>query len=179
MLSSRPEYFDAGLVVALQQPEQLAGDDAAQAPLGVASGLSLSGAAGQVGASVGIDAQAHQQDGVQRAVELASPPRTPPSGGSWPESASPSPTGRPPRCPPRHRLPTPADSPAGSSRSGCAGGRPSGVWWIGCDGRQAGKPPGSGRPRLTQGHPRCPMGLPRPPGSPIGNQSSSRRPRVI
>jgi hypothetical protein len=71
VLSSRPEYIDAGLVVALQQPEQLAGDDAAQAPLGVASGLALSGAAGQVGASVGIDAQAHQQDGVQRAVELA------------------------------------------------------------------------------------------------------------
>ena len=29
------------------------------------------------------------------------PPRTPPSSGSWPESASPSPAGRPPRCPPR------------------------------------------------------------------------------
>jgi hypothetical protein len=63
--------------------------------------------------------------------------------------------------------------------AGCAGRRPRGVRRSGRDGRQAGKPPGSGRPRLTQGHPRCPMGLPRPPGSPIGNQSSSRRPRVI
>jgi len=71
VLSSRPEYFDAGLVVAFEQPVELAGDDAAQAPLGVAPGLAFGGAAGQVGASVGIDAQAHQQDGVQGAVELA------------------------------------------------------------------------------------------------------------
>jgi hypothetical protein len=41
VLSSDPEDFDAGLVVALQQPEQLPGDDAAQTPLGVASALAL------------------------------------------------------------------------------------------------------------------------------------------
>jgi hypothetical protein len=29
VLSSRPEYFDAGLVVAFEQPIELAGDDAA------------------------------------------------------------------------------------------------------------------------------------------------------
>jgi hypothetical protein len=71
VLSSRSEDFDAGSVVALQQPEQLAGDDAPQAPLGVAAALALGGAAGQVGASVRIGAQAHQQDGVQRAVRAA------------------------------------------------------------------------------------------------------------
>jgi hypothetical protein len=49
---------------------QLAGDDASQAPLGVASAFALGRSAGHVGAGVGIDAQAHQQDGVQRAVEL-------------------------------------------------------------------------------------------------------------
>jgi hypothetical protein len=36
VLSSGPEDFDAWLVVAFQQPEQLASDDAAQAPLDVA-----------------------------------------------------------------------------------------------------------------------------------------------
>jgi len=39
VLSSRPEDFGAGLVVALQQPEQLPGDDESQAPLGVAAAL--------------------------------------------------------------------------------------------------------------------------------------------
>jgi hypothetical protein len=71
VLSSCPEDFDAGSVVAFQQSEQLAGEDAPEAPLGVAAALALGGAAGHVGAGVGIDPQAHQQDGVQRAVELA------------------------------------------------------------------------------------------------------------
>jgi hypothetical protein len=58
VLSSRPEYFDA------------------QAPLGVASGLALSGAAGQVGASVGIDAQARTSRMVCNArLSWRSPPR--------------------------------------------------------------------------------------------------------
>jgi hypothetical protein len=68
VLSSRAEDLDAGLVVALQQPEQLAGDDASQAPLGIAVALALGGAAGHVGTGVGIGAQTHQQDGVQGAV---------------------------------------------------------------------------------------------------------------
>jgi hypothetical protein len=71
VLSSGAEDFDAGLVVALQQPVQLAGDDAAEAPLGVAAALALGGAARHVGAGVGIGAQAYQQDGVQGAVALA------------------------------------------------------------------------------------------------------------
>jgi hypothetical protein len=70
VLSSRPEDLDAGVVVAFQQPEQLAGDDAPQAAFGVAPALALGGAAGHVGARVGIGAQPHQQDGVQGAVEL-------------------------------------------------------------------------------------------------------------
>jgi hypothetical protein len=70
VVSSRSEYFDAGLVVALQQPEQLAGDDAAQTPLGVPAALALGGAPGNIGAGVGIGAEAYQQDGVQRPVEL-------------------------------------------------------------------------------------------------------------
>jgi hypothetical protein len=40
------------------------------------------------------------------------PPRTPPSSGCWPESASPSPAGRPPRYRPR-RPPSRVGSPAG------------------------------------------------------------------
>jgi hypothetical protein len=71
VLSSRLEDLDAGLVVAFKQPEQLAGDDASQAALGVAAAFALGGAAGHVGAGVGVGAQAHQQDGVQGAVELA------------------------------------------------------------------------------------------------------------
>ncbi len=70
MLSSCPEDFDAGSVVAFEQPEQLAGDDASQASFGVAAAVALGGAAGHVGAGVGVDAQTHQQDGVQRTVEL-------------------------------------------------------------------------------------------------------------
>ena len=70
MLSTCPEDLDAGLVVAFQQPVQLASEVAPEAPLGVAGALALGGAAGHVGAGVGIDPQAHQQDGVQRAVEL-------------------------------------------------------------------------------------------------------------
>ncbi len=57
MLSSRSEDFDAGLVVALEEPEQLAGDDASEAAFGVAAGLALGGAAGHVGAGVGVGAQ--------------------------------------------------------------------------------------------------------------------------
>jgi hypothetical protein len=71
VLSSRLEDFDAWVVVAFQESEQLAGDDAPEAALGVAPALAFGGAAGQVGAGVGIGAQAHQQDGVQGAVELA------------------------------------------------------------------------------------------------------------
>ena len=70
MLSSCPKDFDAGLVVAFQQPEQLAGGGAPRAPLGVTPALALGGAARQVGAGVGVGAQAHQHDGVQRAVGL-------------------------------------------------------------------------------------------------------------
>ena len=70
MLSTCPEDLDAGLVIALQQPVQLAGDDTPQAPFGVTAALTFGGAAGDVGAGVGVDPQAHQQDGVQRAVEL-------------------------------------------------------------------------------------------------------------
>jgi hypothetical protein len=70
VLSSRPEDLDAGSVVAFQQLEQLPGDDASEAPRGVAAALALGGAPGQVGAGVGVGAQAHQQDGVQGAVEL-------------------------------------------------------------------------------------------------------------
>jgi hypothetical protein len=71
VLSSGPEDLHAGLVVAFQESVQLAGDDAPEAPLGVAAALALGGAAGQVGAGVGIGAQPHQQDGAQGAVELA------------------------------------------------------------------------------------------------------------
>ena len=56
MLSSRPEDLDAGLVVAFQEPVQLAGDDASQAPLGVTSALAFGRAPGHIGAGVGIGA---------------------------------------------------------------------------------------------------------------------------
>jgi hypothetical protein len=69
-VSSDAEDLDAWLVVALQQSEQLAGDDTPEAPLGVASARALGGSAGHGGAGVGIGAQAHQHDGVQGAVEL-------------------------------------------------------------------------------------------------------------
>jgi hypothetical protein len=71
VLSSGSGDFDAGLAVALEQPEQLPGDDASEAPLGVAAALALGGAPGQVDAGVGIGAQAHQPDGVQGAVRAA------------------------------------------------------------------------------------------------------------
>jgi hypothetical protein len=64
MTQLQAEDLDAGLVVALPQPEQLASDNAPEAPLGVAAALALGGAAGLVGAGVGIGVQAHQQDGV-------------------------------------------------------------------------------------------------------------------
>jgi hypothetical protein len=48
VLSSCPEDFDSGLVVAFQQPEQLAGDDALEAPLGVAAALAFGGARAEV-----------------------------------------------------------------------------------------------------------------------------------
>jgi hypothetical protein len=53
-LSTCPEDLDAGLVVALQQPVQLAGDDTPEASLGVAAALPLGGAAVHVGAGVWI-----------------------------------------------------------------------------------------------------------------------------
>jgi hypothetical protein len=46
--------FGAGLVIAFEELEQLASDDAPEAPLGLAPALALGGAAGHVGASVGI-----------------------------------------------------------------------------------------------------------------------------
>jgi hypothetical protein len=71
VLSSCSEDFDAWLVIALEQSEQLPGDAGSQAAFGVAWALVLGGAPSHVGADVGVDAQAHQHDGVQGAVELA------------------------------------------------------------------------------------------------------------
>jgi len=53
MLSSGSEDLHAGLVVALEELEQLAGDAPLEAPLDVAAGLALGGAAGGVGAGLG------------------------------------------------------------------------------------------------------------------------------
>jgi hypothetical protein len=60
MTQLQSEDLDAGLVAALPQPEQLAGNDAPEAALGVAAALALGGAAGHIDAGVGIGAQAHQ-----------------------------------------------------------------------------------------------------------------------
>src|SRR6266508_6533069 len=70
VLSSRHEDLDAGLVVALQQSEQLPGDDPLQAALDVSRALALGGPSGGVGAGLEVIAQADQRDGVQRLVEL-------------------------------------------------------------------------------------------------------------
>jgi hypothetical protein len=78
VLSSCSEDFDAGLVVAFEQSEQLAGDGASQAPFGVASALALGGAPGQVDAGLGVDAQAHQQDRVQMVCKARLSWRSPP-----------------------------------------------------------------------------------------------------
>ena len=43
----------------------------------------------------------HRRHGQQSRNHRSRPPRTPPSSGSWPESATPSPTAHPPRCPPQ------------------------------------------------------------------------------
>jgi hypothetical protein len=72
-VSSDAEDLDPWLVVALQESEQLPGDHASQTPFDVAAALALGGAPGNVGAGVGVDPQAHQQDGVQGAVELPVP----------------------------------------------------------------------------------------------------------
>ena len=71
MLSSRSQDLDAGLVVALQEPEQLPGDDPLEAALDVSRALALGGSAGGVGASLGVITQPDQRDGVQGLVELA------------------------------------------------------------------------------------------------------------
>jgi hypothetical protein len=72
-VSSDAEDLDAWLVVALQESEQLPGDHASQTPFDVAAAVALGGAPGNVGAGVGVGPQAHQQDGVQGAVELPVP----------------------------------------------------------------------------------------------------------
>ena len=59
-------------------------DDAPQAALGVTPALAFGRATGHVGAGVGIGAQAHQQDGVQGAVELAVAAAVEPVAGHLP-----------------------------------------------------------------------------------------------
>jgi hypothetical protein len=61
-LSSGSDDLHAGLVVALEELEQLTGD----APLDVAVGLALGGAAGGVGAGLGIVAEPGERDGGRR-----------------------------------------------------------------------------------------------------------------
>jgi hypothetical protein len=63
-LSSRSQDLDAGLVVVLQESEQLAGDDPLEAALDVSRALAVSGPAGGVGAGLGVVTQADQRDGV-------------------------------------------------------------------------------------------------------------------
>jgi hypothetical protein len=82
------------------------------------------------------------------------PPRTPPSSGSWPESASPSPARHPPGQPPQRR-PNPAGNPAGSSLPS-VGSLPVWCWRAGwpCwspDG-QAAAPESGTRPDQRHGH---------------------------
>jgi hypothetical protein len=57
-----------------------------------------------------------------RSHHSSRPPPTPPSSGSWPTNASPSPAGHPPRCPTRRELTNRTDSPAGPS--------PRSVGWL-------------------------------------------------
>jgi len=71
VLSSRPEDLDAGLVVALQESEQLPGGDPLQAAFDIPRALALRGASGGVGAGFRVIAQADQRDGMQCLVELA------------------------------------------------------------------------------------------------------------
>jgi hypothetical protein len=61
------------LVVALEQLEELPGDDALQASPDLAGGPALGGPAGSVGAGQWVIAQAGLGDGVQGAVELPVP----------------------------------------------------------------------------------------------------------
>ena len=64
--------------------------------------------------------------------------------------------------------PNRADSPAGSSLPSVCCCRPGAGRWAGRAGRQAGRPPRSGRARGLTSPPVTPsMGLPRPPGGPI------------
>src|SRR6266540_4228229 len=58
---------------ALQEPEQLPGDHALQAPADLARALALAGTAGGVGPGRWVLELADHDDGVQRAVELAIP----------------------------------------------------------------------------------------------------------
>ena len=71
MLSSSLEDLDAGLIVALQEPEQLPGEDPLQAALDIPRALALGGAPGGVGPRFRVIAQADQRNGVQDLVELA------------------------------------------------------------------------------------------------------------
>ena len=64
------EDFDAGLVVALQQPVQLAGDDTPQAPLGVTAALAFASFPLQVCACGVVVAGLRDRDPVERGVEL-------------------------------------------------------------------------------------------------------------
>ena len=81
MLSSGCDDLHAGLVVALEELEQLAGDAALEAPPYVAAGLALGAAAGGVGTGLGIVAEPGERDGVQDGVALAVPRSVRAGGG--------------------------------------------------------------------------------------------------
>jgi hypothetical protein len=97
------------------------------------------------------------------------PPRTPPTGGSWPESAPPSPAGHPPRCPPQ-RLTNPAGHPAGSWLPSLSWPLPwcSPAGWPCWPPTEPAAGLGLGTRPDQESRSRRSMGLPRPPGSPIG-----------
>ena len=80
-MSSGSDDLHAGLVVALEELEQLAGDAPLEAPLDVAAGRGLGGAAGGVGAGLGIVAEPGERDGVQGGVGLAVPGLVQPVAG--------------------------------------------------------------------------------------------------
>jgi hypothetical protein len=81
VLSSGSDDLHAGLVVALEELDQLAGDAPLEAPLDVAVGLALGGAAGGVGAGLGIVAEPGERDGVEGGVELVVPGSVQPVAG--------------------------------------------------------------------------------------------------
>ena len=69
-LSSRVEDLDGWLVVAFQEPGELAGDDALEAPADLAWVLAVGGPPLHIGAGQGVVAHADDGDGVQGMVEL-------------------------------------------------------------------------------------------------------------